>query len=191
MVPTLHPLIRAARSLTDLFLPLCCPGCRSTPLDPNEFLCMDCRTTLPFTRFEVLRGNPVEKLFWGRLPLLLRKYYTVFHRSLPHPTHCSRNQIPAPHFPRPVHGQPDGTSSVRPTHATSHRPVDPHAPASFKRKKTRIQPGGIALHRTIRSNWYSNWKHVHTTQPENGHANQKKQNRAVGQCTNSFYGGRP
>ncbi|MFM7222803.1 MAG: ComF family protein [Bacteroidota bacterium] len=94
MVPTLHPLIRAARSVTDLFLPLCCPGCRSTPLNPNEFLCMDCRTTLPFTRFEVLRSNSVEKLFWGRLPFSFASttMYFIDHSPFQHIVHAIKYQ---------------------------------------------------------------------------------------------------
>lgn len=51
-----------------LFPHICC-GCGSDILPRNGTLCFRCLSSLPQTHFESLPGNPVEKLFWGRLLL--------------------------------------------------------------------------------------------------------------------------
>ncbi len=56
-------------SLSQLCFPRLCFGCNDSPIENAEFLCMSCLASLPFTRFEQMRNNPVEKLFWGRTKL--------------------------------------------------------------------------------------------------------------------------
>lgn len=56
-------------SLSQLCFPRLCFGCNESPIEAAEFLCMSCLATLPYTRFEQMRNNPVEKLFWGRVKL--------------------------------------------------------------------------------------------------------------------------
>ena len=52
-----------------LFYPHVCTGCGSDLLDDNNLLCLSCMHELPHTHFASYAGNPVEKYFWGRLPL--------------------------------------------------------------------------------------------------------------------------
>jgi ComF family protein len=52
-----------------LFYPHICAGCGSNALDEKQILCFQCHTALPFTGFEHHPDNPVEKIFWGRLPV--------------------------------------------------------------------------------------------------------------------------
>ena len=52
-----------------LFYPHVCTGCGSDLLDDNNLLCLSCIHELPHTHFAPYAGNPVEKYFWGRLPL--------------------------------------------------------------------------------------------------------------------------
>lgn len=57
------------RSLYNLFYPHLCLGCGSDLLPSHHFLCLSCFHSLPHTRFGEIAGNPVEKLFYGRLPI--------------------------------------------------------------------------------------------------------------------------
>ena len=52
-----------------LFYPHVCNGCGSDLLQEKNLLCLKCINDLPHTGFAPHAGNPVEKYFWGRLPL--------------------------------------------------------------------------------------------------------------------------
>jgi ComF family protein len=52
-----------------LFPHVCC-GCGTDNLPAESMLCMQCITALPETNFTIYPNNPVEKIFWGRLPLV-------------------------------------------------------------------------------------------------------------------------
>jgi ComF family protein len=63
----------ALREIKEAFLqllfPHVCSGCGSDILKEESLLCMRCTDAMPETNFESHPGNPVEKTFWGRLPL--------------------------------------------------------------------------------------------------------------------------
>lgn len=52
-----------------LFFPHVCAGCGSDILESNHQLCLRCRSELPYTNFFKQPGNPVEQVFYGRLPV--------------------------------------------------------------------------------------------------------------------------
>lgn len=52
-----------------LLFPHVCTGCGSDILSGESVLCMRCIDAMPETNFELHPNNPVEKTFWGRLPL--------------------------------------------------------------------------------------------------------------------------
>lgn len=52
-----------------LFYPHLCIGCGSDLLNEKDLLCIKCIHNLPHTNFAEHSGNPVEKIFWGRLPV--------------------------------------------------------------------------------------------------------------------------
>ena len=56
-------------STVHLFYPHICTGCGSDLLEDNNLLCLRCIHDLPHTNFANLANNPIEKHFWGRLPL--------------------------------------------------------------------------------------------------------------------------
>lgn len=58
--------IECKEALLHLFFPHLCAGCSSDVLDAQELICSTCMLALPFTEFEKIENNPVEKLFWGR-----------------------------------------------------------------------------------------------------------------------------
>lgn len=52
-----------------LFYPNLCGGCDEPLVKGEMHLCIHCRLDLPFTKFEKIKDNPVEKVFYGRAPL--------------------------------------------------------------------------------------------------------------------------
>jgi len=57
-------------SFLHLFFPHVCAGCGSDLLNEESMLCIRCMADLPETNFQSHAGNPVEKIFWGRLQLM-------------------------------------------------------------------------------------------------------------------------
>lgn len=56
-------------SFLHFLFPHICEGCGSDRLNRNSLLCARCMEALPETHFEWFDNNPVEKKFWGRLPV--------------------------------------------------------------------------------------------------------------------------
>jgi ComF family protein len=56
-------------SVLHLLFPHVCTGCGSDILNEETEICMRCLEAMPETNFELHSNNPVEKIFWGRLPL--------------------------------------------------------------------------------------------------------------------------
>lgn len=56
-------------SFLHLLFPHVCTGCGSDILSETSDLCLRCINGMPETNFELYTNNPVEKIFWGRLPL--------------------------------------------------------------------------------------------------------------------------
>jgi ComF family protein len=56
-------------SVLHLLFPHICAGCGNDLFSEETVLCMRCIDAMPETGFERHPGNPVEKIFWGRLPL--------------------------------------------------------------------------------------------------------------------------
>jgi ComF family protein len=54
-------------SLLQLFYPHTCDGCGMELTDTEQILCLRCHKRLPFTGYQLLHDNPVEKIFWGRV----------------------------------------------------------------------------------------------------------------------------
>ncbi|MBI1343974.1 MAG: ComF family protein [Terrimonas sp.] len=57
-------------SLLQLIFPHVCSGCGSDLLPTDSSICFQCLEALPETNFIFHANNPVEKIFWGRLPLV-------------------------------------------------------------------------------------------------------------------------
>jgi len=68
-------------SLLHLIFPHVCLGCASDLAQGGQLLCLRCLGGLPVTSFHAHAGNPVEKIFWGRLPLELATAHFYFTRG--------------------------------------------------------------------------------------------------------------
>jgi ComF family protein len=52
-----------------LFYPHVCVGCGTDLLPVDNLLCLKCISHLPHTQYAQYANNPIEKIFWGRLPI--------------------------------------------------------------------------------------------------------------------------
>jgi len=57
-------------NLLHLLYPHTCTGCGSDIISYEQQLCLHCIVNLPATNFFNQPGNPVEKIFYGRMPLV-------------------------------------------------------------------------------------------------------------------------
>lgn len=64
MLMALHDI---SSSLMHLFFPHVCRGCYQELQQKDHFLCTGCLSVLPYSGFEKIQGNPVEKIFFGRI----------------------------------------------------------------------------------------------------------------------------
>ncbi|MEJ7828649.1 MAG: ComF family protein [Segetibacter sp.] len=55
--------------LLHLFFPHICAGCGTDTLDQEQMLCLHCLNNLPSTNFFDQPNNPVEQVFYGRIPV--------------------------------------------------------------------------------------------------------------------------
>ena len=76
-------------SLLHVLFPHVCAGCGSDLLSEQSHLCMHCVAGLPETNFFAHAANPVEKMMWGRLPLVnaAAAYYFVKESLMQHVIH--------------------------------------------------------------------------------------------------------
>ncbi|HNH20649.1 MAG TPA: ComF family protein [Ferruginibacter sp.] len=66
----MHPVLEHIISSTlHVFYPHVCTGCGSDLLGDDNRLCLHCQHDLPHTGFAVIPDNPIEKQFWGRIPI--------------------------------------------------------------------------------------------------------------------------
>jgi ComF family protein len=57
------------KSFLHLLYPHICLQCGTDELNEQQIICDACEQTLPFTEFGKLTISPVEKIFWGRVPV--------------------------------------------------------------------------------------------------------------------------
>jgi ComF family protein len=76
-------------SLLHLLFPHVCAGCGSDVINEASTLCLQCIAGMPETNFHTHANNPVEKIFWGRLPLVnaTAQYYFTKESLMQHLMH--------------------------------------------------------------------------------------------------------
>ena len=57
------------RDFTALLFPELCQSCNDLLQHGEEVICSSCRYKLPYARFHHEPGNPIEQVFWGRVPI--------------------------------------------------------------------------------------------------------------------------
>lgn len=56
--------------LKHIFFPHICCGCGTDILADDNLLCAKCFVSLPVTEYARHAGNPIEAIFWGRIPVV-------------------------------------------------------------------------------------------------------------------------
>lgn len=66
----LKQLSRFGNYCLDTLYPVTCPGCGDLMSVSDEMLCFTCEISLPVNTHLFEKDNALEKMFWGRLPLV-------------------------------------------------------------------------------------------------------------------------
>ena len=61
--------LKVINDLLGIFFPKSCCCCGSVLLTSENQICTECLLGLPFTDYSKVVENPVEKIFWGRVPI--------------------------------------------------------------------------------------------------------------------------
>ncbi len=69
------------RDLLSLFYPNVCAACGKSLFRHEQHLCNNCFVHLPRSHFHKSRGNPVERIFWGRVPLMAAGSFYLFNKG--------------------------------------------------------------------------------------------------------------
>jgi ComF family protein len=68
-------------SLLHFLFPHVCEGCGTDVLEADHLLCLKCLSSLPKTEYQFYPNNPVEKIFWGRLPVASATAFCYFTKE--------------------------------------------------------------------------------------------------------------
>lgn len=69
------------QDLLTLFYPKVCAACAESLYAHEQHLCNDCYLHLPKSNFHAQRANPVERIFWGRIPLGAAASFYLFNKG--------------------------------------------------------------------------------------------------------------
>jgi len=64
------PAFQFANDVLDLFYPRICASCDHGKPVKGQIFCVECLVELPQTRFHLVRDNPFEQHFWGRVDIV-------------------------------------------------------------------------------------------------------------------------
>ncbi|HRG58872.1 MAG TPA: ComF family protein [Bacteroidia bacterium] len=67
--------------LLSLVFPEICNACGKSLYKHENMLCNVCKVKLPYTNFHLEEDNPIEKVFWGRIPIEKAGAYLYFHKG--------------------------------------------------------------------------------------------------------------
>ncbi len=67
--------------LVDLFYPKICLICGESLVNDENQICLKCFSNIPKTNFHLQQDNPVEKRFWGKVPLVAASSYFYFQKG--------------------------------------------------------------------------------------------------------------
>lgn len=77
----LNHLRRFGNYCLDTLYPVTCPGCGDLMSVSDEMLCFTCEISLPVNTHLFEKDNALEKMFWGRLPLVRGVSFLEFSKK--------------------------------------------------------------------------------------------------------------
>jgi ComF family protein len=69
--------------LFDLLFPNLCVVCGNNLHKNEQHICMICLHNIPKTNFHLLKDNPIEKRFWGKVPVFRSTAFFFFQKGSP------------------------------------------------------------------------------------------------------------
>jgi ComF family protein len=69
------------KAITHLFFPKVCFACGKPISSKLDHICIACRHALPRTSAHTMAENPIERIFWGRLPLEKATSFLKFQKK--------------------------------------------------------------------------------------------------------------
>ena len=69
--------------LLNLIYPNLCLVCGENLLKSEQHLCLNCLHNIPKTNYHLLTDNPVEKRFWGKVPIYRATAFFFFRKGSP------------------------------------------------------------------------------------------------------------
>ena len=123
-------------ALAHLFYPQLCAGCGKEQSGQTQLLCLRCLDALPVTNFHLHASNPVEKIFWGRVPITAATSFVYFTKDsvIQHLLHAlkyqGRKEIGI------LFGKKIGTALLQ---SNRFRNIDAIIPVPLHKKKEKIR----------------------------------------------------
>ena len=74
-------LVSALRSMKLIVFPECCCICEQRLKSGESNVCSACLLSLPYTHFEGKKGNPAERIFWGKIPIKKASAYLFYQQG--------------------------------------------------------------------------------------------------------------
>lgn len=68
-------------SFLQLLFPRQCAVCGSPMQEGEEVICMRCNMDMPRTNYHCIKDNPVERMFWGKIPLERATSYFFYRKG--------------------------------------------------------------------------------------------------------------
>ncbi len=73
--------IKIINDIHTILFPRVCFGCNATMVNNERYLCTVCRHKLPLTNFHRVQENPIEKIFYGRVPVKAATSFLFFEKN--------------------------------------------------------------------------------------------------------------
>jgi ComF family protein len=74
-------MLQYFEELLTLVFPEICNACGKPLYKHEQLFCNYCKVKLPYTQFHLQNDNPIEKIFWGRVPIEKAGAYLYFHKG--------------------------------------------------------------------------------------------------------------
>jgi ComF family protein len=68
-------------SFINLLFPNICIACKNALAGNEQYICTNCMANLPTTNFWLQNNNPIEKIFWGRVPVVAAASFSYFEKD--------------------------------------------------------------------------------------------------------------
>ena len=68
-------------SFLQLLFPRQCAVCGASLQEGEEAICIRCNMDMPRTNYHCAKDNPVERMFWGKIPLVRATSYFFYHKG--------------------------------------------------------------------------------------------------------------